>query len=61
MLRRAFSVGVKRVGRQNVTVFSIPVNVGQPLLGPDKAPTLMKAHGLIDNLDALNWNVKSLK
>lgn len=57
MIRRSFSEGLKRIGRQNVSLFSIPVNVGQPLLGPDKAPTLIKSQGLMDNLDALNWKV----
>ena len=55
-MRRAFST-VSRV-RQNVSLFTVPINFGQPLTGPDKAPSLLINGGLLNILDKQGWDVK---
>lgn len=45
---------------KNASLLSIPVNLGQPLLGPDKAPELLIKNGLMGLLHASGWNVKHL-
>lgn len=44
-------------GLKTVSVLSYPVNLGQPLIGPDRSPSLLKEHGLLKNLSALGWRV----
>lgn len=57
LLRRALSTVTRR---NNVSVFSIPINFGQPLAGVDRAPELMFQNGLVDALATLNWNAKRI-
>jgi arginase len=42
---------------RTVSLISLPVNLGQPLLGPDKAPSLLFNHGLIPLLSSLDWRI----
>lgn len=44
--------------RSNIcSVWSIPINLGQPLLGPDKAPALLHRAGLTNLLTSCGWRV----
>jgi len=43
-----------------VSVFSIPINLGQPYLGPDKSPSLIYNSGLLKLLGNCGWRVKQI-
>ena len=40
---------------KTVSVISVPVNLGQPFLGPDLTPHLLKEHGLSQLLASCGW------
>lgn len=46
--------------KKNVSLFQIPMNLGQPLLGPDKAPTLIMEHGLTQQLSNMGYRVEQI-
>ena len=60
MIRRAFSAAAKAGPRGTVSIFQIPVNLGQPLLGPDKAPKLLLENGLPGILESSGWGTKMM-
>jgi arginase len=63
MIRRAFSAATAAATkgpRGTVSLFQIPVNLGQPFLGPDKAPKLLLESGLTDILAASGWGTKMM-
>lgn len=68
MIRRAFSATASRTGsiestvgpRGTVSLFQIPVNLGQPYLGPDKAPALLIEKGLPNLLKSSGWGTKMM-
>jgi len=41
-----------------VSLLSVPLNLGQPFLGPDKSPILLKEHGLLQLLASCGWRVQ---
>ena len=41
-----------------VSLLSVPLNLGQPFLGPDKSPILLKEHGLLQLLASIGWRVE---
>jgi hypothetical protein len=43
-----------------VSLVSIPCNLGQPFLGPDLSPQLLKDAGLLSLLSDCGWRVKLL-
>lgn len=43
--------------QRTLSLVSLPVNLGQPLLGPDKTPRILKENGLLDTLKACGWRV----
>eukprot|EP01035_Chromulina_nebulosa_P018570 gene18570-24294_t len=43
-----------------VSVFSVPINLGQPYLGPDKSPSLLYNSGLRKLLGNCGWRVKQI-
>lgn len=43
-----------------VSLFSIPCNLGQPFLGPDLSPKLLKDSGLLQLLTSCGWRVKNM-
>ena len=55
MLLRRFSSGITN---STISLFQIPVNLGQPLLGPDRAPALLLENGLLKSLESNGWDVK---
>lgn len=42
---------------KTVSVLSVPMNLGQPFLGPDLTPHLLKEHGLSELLASCGWRV----
>jgi arginase len=46
--------------QRKVSVISVPVNLGQPLLGPDRTPNALIANGLLDLLSTCKWNVENI-
>ncbi len=52
-MRRSLAV----LRHSTVSVLSVPINLGQPLLGPDRTPELLKDGGLINVLTSLGWRV----
>ena len=42
---------------KTVSVISVPVNLGQPFMGPDRAPHLLKENGLNSVLANCGWRV----
>ena len=42
---------------KKASLISFPVNLGQPLLGPDRSPQLLKENGLLPILKDLGWSV----
>jgi arginase len=55
---RAFSASTHRSNSKgDVSVISVPITAGQPHLGADLAPTLLKEQGLFDILKKCGWNV----
>lgn len=38
----------------------MPVNLGQPFLGPDQSPNLLKQSGLVGLLGEWGWDVRSV-
>ena len=49
-----------RITNSKISLFQIPVNLGQPLLGPDRAPALLLENGLQKSLESNGWDVKLL-
>ena len=43
---------------KTVSVISIPMNLGQPFLGPDLTPHLLKEHGLSSLLSSCGWRTE---
>jgi hypothetical protein len=52
-MRRTFS----RLRASTVSLLSVPINLGQPLLGPDKTPALLKDAGLLQVLMNCGWRM----
>jgi len=42
-----------------VSLISVPLNLGQPFLGPDLSPSLIKDHGLLKLLAQCGWRVQA--
>ena len=42
------------------SLISIPISLGQPFIGPDSAPGLLKEHGLLQILGDSGWRVEQL-
>lgn len=42
---------------KTVSLISIPMNLGQPFLGPDLTPQRLREHGLNDLLKSCGWRV----
>ena len=42
-------------GKKIVSVINIPINLGQRLEGPDKAPEMLRDAGLFKLLDECGW------
>jgi len=42
------------------SLISVPVNLGQPFFGPDRSPSLIKEHGLLQLLSSCGWRVHQL-
>jgi arginase len=42
---------------KTVSVISVPMNLGQPFLGPDQTPKLMKENGLSSLLTSCGWRI----
>lgn len=40
-----------------VSIFSIPMNLGQPFLGPDQTPSMLVEHGLLQMLGNLGYRI----
>ena len=51
-MRRAYAKFSKKT-----SLISLPVNLGQPLLGPDRSPSLLMENGLLSMLGSLGWQV----
>lgn len=47
-----------RSSLKTCSVISLPVNLGQPFLGPDRAPQLIKDAGLLQLLSKCGWRVQ---
>lgn len=56
-MRRFFSSSAALNSGRVCSVWSIPINLGQPLLGPDKAPSLLQKAGLNNILKQCDWRV----
>ena len=48
---------IVRCATKTVSVLSVPVNLGQPFMGPDRAPELLKEHGLNALLAASGYRI----
>jgi arginase len=48
------------LAQRTLSLVSVPVNLGQPLLGPDKTPLILRQHGLLDLLKSCGWRVNSV-
>ena len=46
--------------RPQVSLLSMPVNLGQPFLGPDLSPNLLKQSGLLGLLHDWGWEVRAV-
>jgi arginase len=46
--------------QRTVSLISLPVNLGQPLLGPDRTPRLLRENGLLDVIKDCGWRVNSI-
>jgi arginase len=42
------------------SLISIPISLGQPFVGPDSSPRLLKEHGLLQILGDCGWRVEQL-
>lgn len=51
-MRRAYTKFARKT-----SLISLPVNLGQPLLGPDLSPSLLMGNGLMSMLKSLDWEV----
>lgn len=51
-MRRAFTKYSK-----TTSLISLPVSLGQPLLGPDRSPSMLMDNGLLSMLGNLGWRV----
>ena len=56
----ARSSGATGVTNQTVTLVSIPLSIGQPYVGPDKSPDMLKKNGLLQMLGDIGWRVEQL-
>jgi len=52
-MRRAYA----KFSHRKTSLISLPVNLGQPLLGPDRSPSLLMENGLLSILESLGWQV----
>ena len=59
--RELSSSGAKSGNTNNVlSLISIPLSIGQPYVGPDKSPELLKKNGLLQMLGNIGWRVEDL-
>ena len=56
-MRRTLFRCAKQSGTKTVSVLSVPVNLGQPFMGPDRAPELLKEHGLNTMLASSGYRI----
>ena len=56
--------GAQRVGCRNVSttcsLISVPISLGQPFVGPDASPKVLKENGLLQLLGDCGWRVEQL-
>eukprot|EP01041_Mallomonas_annulata_P002860 gene2860-5622_t len=45
---------------RTVSVISVPINLGQPRLGPDLTPSALFQHGLANLLSSCNWRIEQI-
>jgi len=45
---------------RTVSIISVPINLGQPRLGPDLTPAALFDHGLIDVITSCDWRVEQV-
>ena len=43
-----------------VSLVSIPLSIGQPYVGPDRSPDMLKRNGLLQMLGDIGWRVEQL-
>lgn len=63
MNRKIFTAirrGVSTTSSKKLTLISVPINLGQPLLGPDLTPSYLLDGGLLDLLHTCGWNVNQV-
>ena len=51
---------IKLSSFKTTSLISLPVNLGQPFLGPDKTPNQLLDNGLIKLLTSSGWKVNQL-
>ena len=56
-MRRTITKFACNFATKKASLISFPVNLGQPLLGPDRSPQLLKENGLLPILKDLGWNI----
>ena len=56
----ARSSGAATVTNKTATLVSIPLSIGQPYVGPDKSPDMLKKNGLLQMLGDIGWRVEQL-